>query len=203
MTQLEAAGPNAAQIDYWNATAGPSWVAAQEGLDIELRPWGEKAIATLAPVAGARMIDVGCGCGATTLMLAERVGPGGRVLGADISAPMLALARQRAEAAGLAQASFIQADAQTHAFEPADGVFSRFGVMFFADPAAAFANLRAALTERGRVVFVCWRALEHNPWMGVPVAAIAPLLPQAPQAPQPGAPGPFAFADGDRVHAIL
>src|SRR5690348_14337608 len=97
MTLLEAAGPNAAQIDFWNATAGPTWVASQEALDAELKPWGEKAAAALEPVAGERLIDVGCGCGATTLMLAERVGPSGRVLGADISAPMLAQARLRAE----------------------------------------------------------------------------------------------------------
>ena len=203
MAALEAAGPNAAQIDYWNAMAGPSWVAAQEALDAELLAWGEKAMAALAPTAGERLIDVGCGCGATSLRLAERVGSGGRVLGADISAPMLAVARRRAEAAGLAQASFAQVDAQTHRFEPADGVFSRFGVMFFADPVAAFANLRAALSARGRVAFVCWRAPDLNPWMSVPMAAITPLLPEPPPAPPPGAPGPFAFADGARVHGIL
>src|SRR6516162_234670 len=137
---LEAAGPNAAQISYWNDSAGPTWVAEQDALDAELRPWGEKAMAALAPKAGERLIDVGCGCGTTTLALAERVGPGGQVLGGDISAPMLAVARRRAEQAGLAQATFAQVDAQTYQFEPADGVFSRFGVMFFADPTAAFAN---------------------------------------------------------------
>ena len=200
---LEAAGPNAAQISYWNDSAGPTWVAEQDTLDAELRPWGEKAMAALAPKAGERLIDVGCGCGTTTLALAERVGPGGQVLGGDISAPMLAVARRRAEQAGLAQATFAQVDAQTYQFEPADGVFSRFGVMFFADPVAAFANLRAALTSRGRVAFVCWRAPAHNPWVTVPMAAIAPLLPEAPPAPPPGAPGPFAFADRDHVLGIL
>lgn len=201
MTLLEAAGPNARQIDYWNSSAGPSWVASQEGLDAELAVWGEKAADALAPKPGDRLIDVGCGCGATTLMLADRVGPAGAVLGADISAPMLEVARRRA--AGLANASFVQADAQTHAFAPADGVFSRFGVMFFADPVAAFANLRAALNGGGRVAFVCWRAVELNPWMTAPMAAVAPLLPEPPPAAPPGAPGPFAFADRDRVHAIL
>jgi SAM-dependent methyltransferase len=200
---LEAVGPNAAQIDYWNAAGGASWVAQQDTLDAELQTWGETAMAALAPTPGERLIDVGCGCGATTLMLAERVGANGAVLGADISAPMLELARRRAAAAGLAQATFALVDAQTHRFEPTDGVYSRFGVMFFADPVAAFANLRAALTPRGRVTFVCWRAPEHNPWMMAPMAAIAPLLPEAPPAPPPGAPGPFAFADRDRVLGIL
>src|SRR5215472_9815352 len=199
---LEAAGPNAAQIDYWNAGAGASWSAQQEALDAELQTWGETAMAALAPRPGERLIDVGCGCGATTLMLADRVGATGRVLGADISAPMLEVARRRAAAAGLAHAAFAQVDAQTHRFEPADGVFSRFGVMFFADPVAAFANLRSALTGQGRVAFVCWRAPEHNPWMTAPMAAIAPLLPPTPP-PTPGAPGPFAFADGERVRGIL
>jgi SAM-dependent methyltransferase len=116
---------------------------------------------------------------------------------------MLAVARRSAEAAGLAQAAFAQADAQTRPFEPADGVFSRFGVMFFADPVAAFANLRKALTPGGRVAFVCWRALEFNPWMGVPMAGVAPLLPEPLPPPPPGAPGPFAFADETRVLGIL
>ena len=203
MTLLEAAGPNAAQIDYWNACAGQSWVDGQEALDIELKPWGDKVIAALAPRAGERLIDVGCGCGATTLMLAAAVGPSGRVLGADISAPMLALARRRAETAGLAQASFVLADAQTHEFEPADGVFSRFGVMFFADPVAAFANLRSALAPGGRIAFVCWRPLEENPWVSVPMSGVAPLLAEPPTVAAPGAPGPFAFADRDRLSAIL
>src|SRR5579863_7589213 len=108
MTALDAAGPNAAQIDYWNTTAGPSWVEAQEGLDAELLAWGLKAMEALAPRANERVIDVGCGCGATTLELARRLGWSGQALGVDISAPMLAVARRRAEAAGLTQARFVQ-----------------------------------------------------------------------------------------------
>jgi SAM-dependent methyltransferase len=203
MTVLEAAGPNAAQIAYWNDNAGPTWVAMQDELDHELRELGLAAMAALAPREGERLVDIGCGCGATTLELARRVGAGGSVLGADISAPMLAVASERAAAAGLAQAHFVQADAQTHAFEPADGAFSRFGVMFFADPVAAFANIRRGLKAGGRVAFVCWRPLAENPWMTVPMGAIAPLLPAPPPMAPPGAPGPFAFADGDRLAGIL
>lgn len=203
MSALDAAGPNAAQITYWNESAGPSWVAEQEALDRQLLTIGLAAIEALAPQPGERLIDVGCGCGATSLELARRVGDGGRVLGADVSAPMLEVARARATAAGLANVTFAQADAQTHAFEPAQGVFSRFGVMFFVDPTAAFANLRRALAPGGRVVFVCWRPLAENPWMTVPMSAVLPLLPEPPPSAPPHAPGPFAFADDDRLRGIL
>ena len=203
MTALDAAGPNAAQIVHWNEIAGPSWVAMQDALDHELQDLGLAAMEALAPRVGERLVDIGCGCGATTLELARRVGPGGGVLGVDISAPMLALARERAAAAGLAQARFEQADAQTYAFEPADGAFSRFGVMFFEGPVAAFANIRRGLNPGGRVAFVCWRPLPENPWMTVPMAAVLPLLPSPPAMPPPGAPGPFAFADRDRLAGIL
>jgi SAM-dependent methyltransferase len=203
MTPPEDAGPNAAQAAYWNETVGPSWVAMQDALDRQLRPLGLKAMEALGPKPGERLIDVGCGCGDTSLELARRVGGAGAVLGADISGPMLAVARRRAEAAELAWVRFAQADAQIVAFQPGDGVFSRFGVMFFADPTAAFANLRKALKPGGRVAFVCWRPLTENPWMTVPMAGVAPLLPEPlPPAP-PGAPGPFAFADRDRLHGIL
>src|SRR5262249_51171730 len=135
-----------------------------------------------------------CGCGATTLALARHVGPGGRVLGVDISAVMLERARERARAANLAQVEFANADAQTHAFakEAWDCVYSRFGVMFFADPARAFANLRSALRRGGRVSFACWRAMPENPWVMVPIAALTTFL-TPPPPPPPGAPGPFAF----------
>jgi SAM-dependent methyltransferase len=203
MTDIDLAGPNAAQVTYWNENAGPTWVKLQAQLDEQLAGLGAATIAALGPQPGERIIDVGCGCGDTTLELARRVGPAGHVLGADISAPMLAVAKARAAAAGLAQAAFAEADAQTYAFEPADGVFSRFGVMFFADPIAAFANLRRALKPGGRVAFVCWRAMAENPVMTAPLAAILPLLPEPPPAAPPEAPGPFAFADRNRLQRIL
>jgi len=148
------------------------------------------------------VLDVGCGCGQTTLELAARVAPNGAVLGIDISQPMLSIARTRAK--GLAGVRFLEADAQTYAFEPGafDAIHSRFGVMFFADPTAAFANLRRALKPGGRLAFLCWRALAENPVMSLPLTAALKHLP-APPAPTPGAPGPFAFADAGRVREIL
>jgi len=198
----DAKGPNADQIAYWNASAGPTWVALQEIIEAQLRDLGLAAIETLAPRQGERLIDIGCGCGDTTLELARRVGPSGAVLGADISRPMLDVARGRAKALTLAQATFAEADAQTQAFEPADGAFSRFGVMFFADPPAAFANIKRALKPGGRLVFICWRSVAENPWMTAPMAAAAHLLPP-PAPPVPGAPGPFAFADAHYLRGVL
>jgi SAM-dependent methyltransferase len=143
-------------------------------------------MARLAPLAGRRVLDVGCGCGATSLALAAAVGPSGGVLGVDISAPMLARARERAAVAGVAHARFEAADAQTHAFPPAsfDTLFSRFGVMFFVDPAAAFANLARALVPGARLAFVCWQALPKNPWMAVPLMAAAQHVALPPPPPR-------------------
>jgi SAM-dependent methyltransferase len=201
---MEASGPNAEQIEYWNKQAGPKWVAESAQMDRILGPIGEAAIERAAPRAGERAIDVGCGNGQTSLQLAARVGPQGSVLGVDISAPMLERARARAAAEQLPQLRFENADAQTRAFPPgaADLVFSRFGVMFFADPLAAFQNLARALRPGGRLAFVCWQALAENPWMRDPLAALAKHVPLPPPA-APDAPGPFAFADAVRVRGIL
>jgi SAM-dependent methyltransferase len=163
---------------------------------------GRVAMDRLDALAGARAMDVGCGCGATTLALAERVGATGSVLGVDISAPMLARARERARE--LPNVQFLQADAQTHPFDPpaVDAVFSRFGVMFFADPTAAFANLRRALRPGAALSFICWQEIGKNPWCLVPLGAVAKHVP-LPPPPAPGEPGPFAFGDAARVRGIL
>jgi SAM-dependent methyltransferase len=189
-------------VRYWNDQGGPRWVTQQPDLDAQLAPLGAAAIDRLAVASGERVLDVGCGSGATTLAIAERV-RSGAVVGVDISAPLLALARERA--AGVAHVEFVEADAQIHRFDgPAfDAVFSRFGVMFFADPVAAFRNLCGALRPGGRLGFVCWREMRANPWVTVPLAAGLPHLPEPPAPPEPGAPGPFAFADGDRTAALL
>lgn len=195
---------NADQIAYWNETGGLTWASLQERLDRQIDPLGQRAIAALEPKPGERVLDIGCGCGQTSLELAEAVGPGGAVTGLDISRPMLKVAADRARAAGAGQARFIEADAQVHAFEPAsvDAVFSRFGVMFFSDPTAAFANIRTALRPGGRMAFVCWRTMPENAFMALPLRAALAHVPPPPP-PQPGALGPFAFADAERLRGIL
>jgi SAM-dependent methyltransferase len=194
--------PNAAQQAYWNDAAGQTWAEMQEGLDRQLAPLGRAALTALAPRRGERILDIGCGAGQTTLELAAAVGPEGSVVGVDISRPLLDVARRRPAPLGV---NFLEADAQTHAFPPGgfDAAFSRFGVMFFADPAAAFANIRRALRPGGRLAFICWRPLPLNAIMTVPMAAAAQHLPEPPPTADPAAPGPFALADPDRVRTIL
>ncbi len=193
---------NEEQSRFWNDVGGPRWVDAQEALDERLEPFGLAAIEAARTEAGESVLDVGCGCGATSLELARRVGPEGTVLGLDLSEVMLALARERAE--GLDHLRFEHGDAQIYPFEArsADLLFSRFGVMFFADPAAAFSNFRRALRPEGRVCFVCWQGLEKNPWMAVPLSVTARHIDPEPPPP-PGSPGPLAFSDPDRVREIL
>lgn len=198
------ADTNVEQRTYWNEQAGPVWVAMQERMDVQIGGHGARALAVLNAQPGERLLDVGCGCGDTALTLARAVGASGRVLGVDISAPMLARARERAAAAGLRNVTFELADAQGHAFPAGafDGLFSRFGVMFFEAPAAAFSNLVRALRPAGRVTFACWQPVSANLWVSLPMAALASVLP-LPPPPPPGAPGPFAFGEPERVRGIL
>jgi SAM-dependent methyltransferase len=195
---------NAEQAEYWNESAGPTWVALQEQLDAQIEPHGLAAIERAAPIAGEAVLDIGCGCGQPSLELARRVGPGGRVRGLDLSGPMLARARERASEAGLDHLSFSQGDAQTHSFDAAatDLLFSRFGVMFFEDPLAAFHNFLRALRPGGRLAFLCWKGIEENAWMRIPMLALAPLV-ELPAPLPPGSPGPMAFADTARVCGLL
>ena len=195
---------NADQIAYWNAEAGETWATMQKHMDGQLEQHGRAAMEALAPARDERILDVGCGSGQTALQLGQAVGQRGVVVGLDVSRPLLDVARRRAAESGVASVSFVEADAQTYAFAPAsfDAVFSRFGVMFFADPPAAFANIRRALKPGGRLVFVCWRTPAENMFLVLPYAAAASQLPPAPP-PTPGAPGPFAFADAERVRGIL
>jgi SAM-dependent methyltransferase len=153
---------------------------------------------------GANVLDVGCGCGGTTLAAARLVAPG-QAVGLDLSGPMLARARADADAAGLGNVLFLQGDAQVHQLEPArfDVVLSRFGVMFFADPVAAFANIRSATRPGGRLVFACWQPLAANQWLLVPGAALAEHVPPPAGFGSSDGPGMFAFADPDRFRPIL
>jgi SAM-dependent methyltransferase len=192
---------NRDQIDYWNGRAGNRWASDQEKLDASLAPFGNAAIAKAAIKPGDHVVDIGCGAGATTIALAEKIGASGSVLGIDVSAPMLARARERTK--NLTNVTLLEADASTHAFdEKYDRLFSRFGVMFFVDPIAAFTNLKTALRNQGRLSFVCWRPLPENPWMLLPLQAVTSVIgPEPPSAPD--APGPMAFANPDRVQKIL
>lgn len=200
---MAVGGSENEQGALWNGAAGAAWVDEQELLDRVLGPFGEMLVEAVAARSARRVLDVGCGTGATTLAVARRLGREGHCTGIDISEPMIAAARSRAEAER-APASFIRADAQRHGFEPGsfEMIVSRFGVMFFDDPVAAFANLRRAAGEGAGLRFVAWRSPEENPFMTTAERAAAPLLPELP-ARRPDAPGPFAFADADRVARIL
>ncbi|WP_082769888.1 class I SAM-dependent methyltransferase, partial [Phenylobacterium sp. CCH9-H3] len=195
---------NRDQAALWNDAAGRTWAEMQAVLDRMLAPFVDRLVAEAFPGEGGCVLDIGCGAGATTLAMARRVGPQGLCLGVDISAPLVAAARERAAADGVAAAAFLEADAQTHGFDPGafDAVISRFGVMFFDDPEAAFANIRRAARPGAALAFVAWRSPADNPFMTTAARAAAPFLPPTPPA-APDAPGQFAFADGERVRRIL
>ncbi|MDE2379245.1 methyltransferase domain-containing protein [Bradyrhizobium sp.] len=193
---------NADQIAYWNGPSGQRWADRQASQEILLGPIADVLIERAAPRPGERVLDVGCGSGATTVAFARAVAPNGFALGLDVSAPMLAQARATAPK-GL-PLDFVQADATVHAFEPAsfDLMTSRFGVMFFSDPVASFSNLRRALKPSGRLAFICWREPRENPWMMAPLQAVYRHVPKMPPV-GPEDPGPFAFASEERVMRIL
>jgi ubiquinone/menaquinone biosynthesis C-methylase UbiE len=193
---------NADQIAYWNGPGGQHWTDRQQAQDTLLAPVADLLIDRAGVKAGMRIVDVGCGCGATTIAFAEKAGPNGYALGIDISAPMLARARQIAPAGLLAD--FVLADATVYPFDPAsfDLLVSRFGVMFFAEPALSFANMRRALRPSGRLAFACWREPRDNPWMMTSLQAAYKHAPKLPQL-GPEDPGPFAFASEARVNRIL
>ena len=197
------AGPNAEQIEFWNGPAADKWIDFNRELDRMLDPLGHLAMDRAEPAPGEHALDVGCGCGGTTLELARRVAPSGAVTGIDVSEPMLAFARERAGDAA-APVRIVGGDAEVCDLPDAafDLVFSRFGVMFFANPEAAFANILSALKPGGRLAFVSWRAPAENPWVTVPFEAARPLLPSF-EPPGPNEPGQFAFADAARVERIL
>lgn len=195
---------NSDQSTLWNGTGGRAWVVNQTLLDHMFQPFEPILLDALPAGDGhRRVLDIGCGTGATSLAIAQRLGDRGECVGVDISAPMLDMARERAARLGVA-ARFVQADVQTHRFAPAsiDHFASRFGVMFFDDPVAAFANLRRAARPGATMRAIAWRSPAENAFMTTGERAAAPLLPDLPVR-QPGAPGQFAFADRQRVAAIL
>jgi ubiquinone/menaquinone biosynthesis C-methylase UbiE len=205
---MDVAAPgNADQVEYWNGDVGQRWARNQDRMDRVFQPLTTALIERAAPRRGERAADIGCGCGDLSLMLADRVGAEGRVLAVDVSRPMLDRGRARQQAlagAGRAVIDWQEADAAAWPFP--EGAFdllaSRFGVMFFADPLAAFRNMRRALRSGGRLAMLCWQPMQDNAWVAVPRTAMLQVLP-APEPMPPHAPGPFAFADAARVGAIL
>ena len=193
---------NADQIAYWNGPGGQRWADRQQVQDILLKPIADTLIDRAKPKAGERIIDVGCGSGATSIAFAQKVGSSGHVFGIDVSGPMLA--RARACAPKELPVEFKLADATVHPFDPAsfDLLASRFGVMFFAEPSRSFANLRKALRPSGRLAFACWREPRENPFFMAPLQAVYKHVPKLPQQ-GPEDPGPFSFASEARVHRIL
>jgi ubiquinone/menaquinone biosynthesis C-methylase UbiE len=204
MTDQQAASPNAREVEYWNSAHTRAWAEEYEVIDRLFAGLTQVALNLAAPQLGERVIDIGCGSGTTVLELASRVGSSGYVLGADVSKPSVEKARARIAAAGVRQAEITLCDVSTHIF-PAnsfDLVFSRFGVMFFAEPVAAFTNIRKAVKPHGRVALVVFRSPQENKWATAPLAAVRHILPPI-TPPGPEDPGQFSWADAARVHRIL
>ncbi len=195
---------NAEQFEYWNEVVGETWVKRQREIDVISAPFGVAVMDRLGPRPGERVLDVGCGGGGTTIELARRTAPDGSAIGVDISRPMLDYARGRAAEDRVENVSFKEADAQTADLGESmyDVAFSRFGVMFFADPVEALGNIARAMKPEGRLGFATWQEVGLNPWMFVPVLAAAPHV-GMPDVPEPHEPGPFAFADTDRTRSVL
>ena len=194
---------NDEQAKLWNGPAGHGWVEVQGTLNQMFKPFEDLLAEAVARGPGSRVLDIGCGTGSTTVAAARALGAKGHCVGIDISEPMLAAARSRAQQEGV-PVRFIRADAQTHVFEPPgfDTLISRFGVMLFDDPVAAFTNLRRAARDGSGLQFAAWRSAAENPFMTTAERAAAPLLPDIPPR-RPDVPGQFAFADQNRVYRIL
>jgi SAM-dependent methyltransferase len=191
------------QREYWNSAVGEEWVRHADGIDRMLAALTQAAFDALSLQPGERVLDIGCGGGATTLKAADLVGARGRAVGIDISRPLLDLARERS--LGRGNVEFVEADAGAVAIPggPFDATFSRFGVMFFEEPTAAFANIRSAMTASGRLVFASWRPFVENLWSAEPLAALTPLLKEPLKPADPNLPGPFALSDPDKIRRIL
>ncbi|GGP46794.1 class I SAM-dependent methyltransferase [Streptomyces melanogenes] len=193
---------NTEQAQAWNGPEGAHWARNQDRWNAVNEGFNELLLDAAALTEECRVLDIGCGSGQTTRLAALRV-PRGDALGLDLSGPMLAEARVRAERDGLSNLAFAQGDAQVHPFEAAahDSALSRYGLMFFADPVAAFGNIGRALRPGGRLAFVCPAAAERNGWVEA-LSALSGLLPMGDLA-RPGLPGMFSLADPARIREVL
>lgn len=202
--QIKSEGPNSDEIDYWNGPQGENWVAENRLTDLMYEPFGDKTIVHAELTPGERILDIGCGCGTTTLKLADLVAPDGGITALDVSTLMLSIARERTKSAAV-PVKIINDDAETHQLVPEtfDVMFSQFGLMFFRNPRKAFANFHAALKPGGRIAFVCWRDPERNPWLVTPFEAVHHFKPEM-EVPNPDArASPFSFASKKKVEALL
>jgi len=204
MADAQAPSSHTAQAQFWNSPATRAWADHYEPIDRLFSQVTDAAIAVAAPQPGEQVLDIGCGGGTTVLKLAEHVGPRGSIVGADISANSVAKLRERIAAAGLSNADAVLADAATYPFEAGrfDLAFSRLGIMFFADPTAAFANVRRAMKPSGRLALAVFRTPGENSFSRGPLEAVRDLLPSF-RPPRPDEPGMFSWADPDRVRRIL
>jgi SAM-dependent methyltransferase len=201
---VDDAIPNVEQAEHWDGNGSLHWVEYQEQHDAFVAPFDAHLLAAAGIAGRDRVLDVGCGCGATTRAAARAAADGGDATGVDLSGAMLERARAVADEDGLTNVRFVHGDAQAHPFEQGefDAAISRFGVMFFADPTAAFTNLARATREQGRLVFLCWQELLRNDCFWVPVSAALTHVPP-PDPGSPDEPGPFSLADPDRIRSIL
>lgn len=206
MSDTTTSAPNTDAVNGWNGTVGDHWLANLDRHDAMNRRFTPHLLAAARIESGQQVLDIGCGGGATTLLAAQAAAGGatGSATGIDVSAALVAAARARAVVAEIGNARFVEADSVTHDFAPEafDVAVSRFGVMFFDDPQAAFANIARALRPRGRLAFLCWQPVRANAFLAVPLGAVAAFAPSPDLGPA-GAPGPFSLADPDRVVDLL
>lgn len=195
---------NSDMSEFWNGEGGKKWLRFQETMGANLLPFGQKAMAAANIQPSESVLDIGCGCGDTSIEIAGHVGVDGHVLGVDISEPILERARAQAMISKDKSVAFKHGDAQVHRFEAAafDLIYSRFGVMFFDNPVAAFKNLCGALRPDGRVAFICWQPAKDNEWISAPLETVARHV-SLPDPPGPENPGPTSFGDPERVRRIL
>ena len=193
---------NIKQKQFWSGAGGDVWVDKQREMDIMLNPLGERVIQGLDLKEETKILDIGCGCGATTLEIAKIVNQG-EVIGVDISEPMLERATQTASDMALTNISYQVKDVQVDEMPNKyfDIAFSRFGVMFFEDPFEAFNNINHSLKDDGQLSFVCWQHASLNPWQSLSIQVIKEFLDLP--APPPKSPGPFAFEDKSYIEEIL